>query len=1234
MPQSTQSNKRCFFIRIFSLLSSCTLWQRSFEFFKTAIFCFALIGLLSVQNLFGAGNFFGKTERLLRYKPVGTDFVIENGQEFFNRPLYGTNTAFRVDAGDKPEFTLYLPGRGGNLRLGIKTATGQKWLNDATEITTRYRPGAMVYEIRDSFLGKGVLNLYLLALSETEGLILRADLQNTSTSVDLVFAYGGVNGERGRRAGDIGTESIPISQYFQLKPEYCRDNVFEISANSFKLKSKPANVLGLSSESTKLEIADANNWGDVQKLLASVNNKNELPVIVGQYKLEPNHKSFIALQYIANQNPYREIKAEELKNLFDKAEAHRRAIAEKIIVDTPDAFINAAASALAVAADGVWDEPQGAFMHGAVAWRSKLLGWRGGYSGDALGWHERARRHFTYWAGRQNTNPIPESITQDASVNFARNEPALHSNGDISNSHYDMNLVYIDALFRHILWTGDVEFARQVFPVIEKHLNWEKRLFRREFGKDKLPLYEAYTAIWASDDLQYHGGGVTHSTAYNYYHNKMAARIAKLIGKDAAPYEREAGLILKAMQRELWLKQNGWFAEWKDSLGLQLAHPNAALWTFYHTIDSESSTPFESWQMSRFVDTQIAHIPIHGADVPKGNYFTLPTTSWMPYTWSTNNVVMAEVSHTSLAYWQAGRNDVAFQLFKGSILDSMFLGLCPGNLGMATYFDMARGESQRDFADAVGTNSRAFIEGLFGVKPNALDGELIIRPGFPSEWNHANLRHTDFGFSFTREGLKETYKIESNFSKPMALRLQVNALRDAIESVSANGKTVKWILIDDSIGLPRIEITSEAASKHEVVIKWKGKRISTANAPAIVAKGNELNVSFLNGKLLKIYDPQNALTNVGEKENSLRADATGEYGHRTVFAKVEQGKLNWWIPFMFEIRPAFQITQKENQDADNLRFFIVNNTGENIKGEATIRTNSDETKTQLSIPAFGKSQEIKISKGLQAGSNLVAVDFANGKSVEGVVTNWKIKSNEDKWETINLLSVFNDEVTRIFKNEYLSPRSPHVSLAIPKQGIGSWVHWDEKFDVDDSGLRAVADKNQGRLVLPQGIPFQTVGTGDSKNVVFTSQWDNYPREISVPLQGKSSHVYLLMAGSTNQMQSQFDNGEVIITYTDGTTEKLALRNPTTWWAIDQDYFIDDYAFRRPEPVPPRVDLKTGNVRVPDITSFKGKGGKIDGGAATVLDLPLNKNKELKTLTVRTLANEVVIGLMAITLTRG
>src|SRR5215218_4964718 len=129
------------------------------------------------------GNFVGRTARPLRYRPEGTDFVIENGAEVFNRPLYGTNTAFRVDAGDRPEFSLYLPGRGGVLRLGLKTSAGAKWLFDAQSVSARYRPGSMLYEIRDPLLGGGTLHLTALATGAEEGLVLRAELRDTQASV-------------------------------------------------------------------------------------------------------------------------------------------------------------------------------------------------------------------------------------------------------------------------------------------------------------------------------------------------------------------------------------------------------------------------------------------------------------------------------------------------------------------------------------------------------------------------------------------------------------------------------------------------------------------------------------------------------------------------------------------------------------------------------------------------------------------------------------------------------------------------------------------------------------------------------------------------------------------------------------------------------------------------------------------------------------------------------------------
>ena len=80
----------------------------------------------------------GMTARPLRYTPVAGEFVIHNGGEFFNRPIYGQNNDFRVDAGDLPEFSMYLPGHGGNLKLGFVTADGSasKWAATANASRT------------------------------------------------------------------------------------------------------------------------------------------------------------------------------------------------------------------------------------------------------------------------------------------------------------------------------------------------------------------------------------------------------------------------------------------------------------------------------------------------------------------------------------------------------------------------------------------------------------------------------------------------------------------------------------------------------------------------------------------------------------------------------------------------------------------------------------------------------------------------------------------------------------------------------------------------------------------------------------------------------------------------------------------------------------------------------------------------------------------------------------------
>jgi hypothetical protein len=118
----------------------------------------------------------------------------------------------------------------------------------------------MLYEIRDPLLGAGVLQLAAVALSQTEGLVVRVQAAGIPSGIELIAAFGGVNGRRGSRDGDIGTERVPIGEYFQLQPEFCRDNRIEIAGSGFTLQSRAGTLAGLFPVSARLALGDAKQW--------------------------------------------------------------------------------------------------------------------------------------------------------------------------------------------------------------------------------------------------------------------------------------------------------------------------------------------------------------------------------------------------------------------------------------------------------------------------------------------------------------------------------------------------------------------------------------------------------------------------------------------------------------------------------------------------------------------------------------------------------------------------------------------------------------------------------------------------------------------------------------------------------------------------------------------------------------------------------------------------------------
>ncbi len=573
--------------------------------------------------------------RSLQYTPDGDDFVCINGKNRFTRALYGSHTAFRLETSDRPVFAAYTKENPKHICFKLQTSGGTVALDSTEHCESRYTAGRRSYSLSDPAFGGGSLSITTWALPDKEGAIWQFNARNFKEFHPVLLAsISEIRNSKLNRNGDMGADPA---------------DSFEAPLQPQQLQSFPVQIDG-------------------------------------------------TLYILLENQELRTLTTAEGENLFKKAEAARSETASRIRIETPDPYFNTLGGTLAMAADGIWDGE--VWLHGAIGWRMPLSGWRAAYTGDVLGWHDRARTHFNAYAASQVTE-VPNTLphpAQDSALHLARSvkkwgtpqysngyicrnphrnnqmhhydmnlcfphpaqDSALHlarsvkkwgtpqySNGYICRNphrnnqmhHYDMNLCYIDELLWHFKWTGDLDYVRQMWPVITRHLAWEKLNYdpdndglydayaciwasdalyynsgavthssaynyranktaweKLNYDPDNDGLYDAYACIWASDALYYNSGAVTHSSAYNYRANKTVAQLAEKIGEDPTPYRNEAEKILKAMNERLWLPDKGHWAEYQDFMGHKRVHESAAVWTIYHAIDSETANPFQAYQ--------------------------------------------------------------------------------------------------------------------------------------------------------------------------------------------------------------------------------------------------------------------------------------------------------------------------------------------------------------------------------------------------------------------------------------------------------------------------------------------------------------------------------------------------------------------------------------------------------------------------------------------------------------
>ena len=670
-----------------------------------------------------------------QYFPQDDAIVCENGKNRFTRALYGGWTDYRVETSDRPIFAVTKKGHHKSVRFYIEGVA----LDSVDYCKSWYRNGMRTYLLGDhrwNHLGNGIVRMHVVALHDVEGAIWQFicdGLKGQQLEVDVKLCD--IADPKMKRNGDLGAD----------KP-----GVFEPSPDEKGLTTGHA-----------------------------TRSSNFAHLVIRQDSIYFMHDG-------------------DAFKAFNDAVAYNKQLISRVRFNTPDPFITPLGGALVMAADGDWDGQT--WLHGCIGWRMPLAGWRAAYAGDVLGWNDRAVSHFNAYAKSQVTSVEPTIAhpSQDLAMNMARAEKKwgtqMYSNGYICRNperndqmhHYDMNLNYIDELLWHFQYDADPAYMRQMWPVIQRHLAWEKR----NFDPDGDHLYDAYCCIWASDALYYSGGAVTHSSAYNYRANLLAARIAEIIGQDATPYRQEADDILKAMNQRLWIPAKGHWAEYQDAMGLKRLHESAAVWSIYTPIDCGACTPEQAWEATRYVDREIPHFAVDSV------FHTIATSNWLPYSWSINNVAAAEVMHTALAFYQAGRAEEAYRLLKGNVIDQMYFGQSPGNFGQISRYDAARGECYRDFGDCIGISSRTLIQGLFGVVPQALYGQCVIRPGFPADWNWAELETPYIKYKFARENGKDRFEITQNFPQPLKIILRQNLGHGKYRDIEGSSEHYQVITAD------------------------------------------------------------------------------------------------------------------------------------------------------------------------------------------------------------------------------------------------------------------------------------------------------------------------------------------------------------------------------------------------------------------------------------------------------
>jgi hypothetical protein len=828
------------------------------------------------------------------FPPADRSLLWDRGQlEQFRR------TSFRplVLAYNAPRFVFdfhFAGGLLGHLRLGyVPRGEAGKWLDAWSDLLVRYVDGRMEYRLRDPAFPGAQIRLSAAPLAGAVGLALRYQVTGTGPA-SLVWYYGGASAFFSNYA--FGAAA------FDFAPEQCSRDLIQWRDSAFALRrsfapgdsimeqgcavprllpgwaalvrgggSAPA-PRGLGEPAAAMA-APADLRRGTEFLPDGTSDERLGGLAVQDISLSAGQQEGY-LVVGAGGNVEEAIRAPE--SAYQAALARQASIAGRVVARTPDPYLDAAARMMAFALEGTWGDT--AYLHGGWSWRYAYLGWRNWYGPACYGWTGRVAQSIRNHLALGKVAEGEDRGALGATLEFG---PGVY---------YNMNEVFLDHVRQYFEYTGDLELMRAIFPSLKEIVAWENR--RLQPGNEY--LYESSLNTWISDSHWNIRGQCAQASAYMLGAHRFLAELAGRLGESPAAFAEAADRIRAAMQRRLWQPGQGVFADYRDTTGHGLLHPEPELPTLYHAAEFGAATPLQIGEMLHWADTRLEQVGTAGG----GKLYW--SSNWHPnnghsYTHSTYEMAYAEELNFALTQYLGGRAEEGYALIRATLC-GIFNGPTPGGLACHAYVD-GRQRANDEFADAISMWGRALVEGLFGIVPRQPDRLVRLCPQFPSAWPEAAIRTPHFSYTWKRREGMESIAWEAPSETAVRLRLPLRA--SAIHQVRLDGLPAAC-RVEPGVGLTWLRVESGAGRKGTIEVEYAPAEIALP-AEKRVESGAEFALDLAAAGAVDFLNPQAVLQNARVEAGILRGTITDESGPGLLFLLAGATSCPVWVPIRLRV---------------------------------------------------------------------------------------------------------------------------------------------------------------------------------------------------------------------------------------------------------------------------------------------------------------------------------------------